>query len=122
MKQKGQALVILLFYMVIAIALTTTAVAVIVANSLSITRTEEGAHALEIAESGAENALIRLIRDTTYSGETLPMDGGTAEITVSGTNEKTIVSQGIVGKFRRSVEVVARFTDGVLSVLSWQEI
>jgi hypothetical protein len=119
---KGQALVILLFFMVIAITLTTTSVAVIVANSMNVTRTEESMHALEVAEGGAENALIRLLRDTQYVGETIPLDGGQSVITVTGGTDKTIRSVGSVGSFTRTIEVVVRFTNGVLSVLSWQEI
>lgn len=122
-KTNGQAIIILLFYMVVAITLTTTTVAVIVANSLAVTSTEESMHALEVAEGGAENAIIRLLRDTQYAGETIPLDGGEAVISVSGTTDKTIRSVGNVGNFSRTIEVVAQFSaDGVLSVVSWQEI
>ena len=121
-KQAGQALVILLFYMIIAITLTTTAVAVVVSNSLSVTRSEQGAHALELADAGAENAIVRLLRSTSYSGEVLTIGQGSATVTVSGTTTKTIRSVGSVSGFSRTVEVVATLTNGILTVSSWQEI
>ena len=120
--QSGQALVVLLFYMIIAITLSTTAVAVAVSNSLSVTRNEQGMLALEIAEAGAENALIRLIRDTSYAGETLAIDGGSSTVTVSGATIKTITSAGTVGSFTRTVQVTASVTNGVVTVTSWQEV
>ena len=120
--QSGQALVVLLFYMIIAITLSTTAVAVVLANSLSVTRSEQGAHALEIAEAGAENALIRLIRNTDYAGESLTIDGGSATATVSGTGVKTVTSVGVVGGFTRTIQVIATVTNGVINVTAWQEL
>jgi hypothetical protein len=121
--QAGQALVVLLFYMIIAITLSTTAVAVVLSNSLSVTRNEEGAHALEIAEAGAENALIRLMRTTNYPGETLTVAGGNATVTVGGDNTtKIATSSGVVGDFTRTVQVTASIINGVLTVTSWQEL
>ncbi len=120
--ESGQALVILLFYMIVAITLTTAAVAVVVANSLTVTRSEQGAHALEYADAGAENAIIRLLRSTNYTGETISIGDGSVTVTVTGTTTKTITSVGRTGTFARTIEVVADTTGGVLSVVSWQEI
>jgi hypothetical protein len=113
---------ILLFYMIIAITLTTTAVAVVVSNSLSATRSEQGALALQIADAGAENAIVRLLRSTSYSGETLTLGAGSATVTVSGTTTKTIRSVGTISGFSRTVQVTATLTNGILEVSSWQEI
>jgi len=121
-KNKGQALVVLLFYMIIAITLTTTAVAVMVSNSLSVTRSEQSAMAIEIAEAGAQNAVIRLLRATDYTGETLTVDGGSATVTVSGESIKTIRSTGTIADFSRTVQVTVALTGGVLSVTSWSEL
>lgn len=119
--ERGQALVILLFYMIIAITLTTTAVALAISNSLGTMREEEGNHALETAESGAENALLRLLRDLSYTGESLPVGNGTAIITVSGTNPITVTSVGTSGLYTRTVLVNATITAGSLNITSWSE-
>jgi hypothetical protein len=119
--KSGQALVVLLFYMIIAITLTTTAVAVIVSNSLSVTEEEEGNRALQVAEAGAENSLLRLMRNTSYQGETITLGDGSATSTVSGTIIKTIVSTGTIGGISRVVQVGVDTTSGVMTVTSWQE-
>lgn len=118
----GQALVVLLFYVVIAITLVMTAVALTISNSFATMREEEGNHALELAENGIENALLRLLRDNTYSGETFVINDGTVTITATGSGVKTVRSTGVKGIFTKTVQVNASFTNGVLSVLSWQEM
>lgn len=72
--QSGQALVALLFFVIIAMVISTTSVAVIVTNITSVTQTEHAHHALVIAEAGAENAIGQLLRNPSYSGETLLID------------------------------------------------
>ena len=108
--------------MIIAITLSTTAVAVMVSNSLSVTRSEQNAQALEIAEAGAENALVRLLRSTNYTGETLAVGDGSVTVTVNGTNTKTITSVGTIANFSRTIQVVITMTNGVLAVTSWSEL
>lgn len=117
----GQALVVLLFYMIIAITLTTASIAVVLANSLSSTRTQQSIHALETAEAGAENAIIRLIRNPSYTGETLTINDGNATVSVSGSSPKLIRSVGQVGAFSRTIHVEVSVNGGVVLVTSWQE-
>lgn len=121
-KHSGQALVILLVYMVVAIMTTTVAVALIIINSTAASHVEQGDMALAVAESGAENALIRLVRTPEYSGETLTVGGGSATVTVSGSGEKLIISRGKVGDFERTVQIVVGFIDDIMTVYSWREI
>lgn len=120
-QSSGQALVVLLFYMIIAMTLTTTAVAVIVSNSLAVTQEEVGNQALVIAEAGAENALLKLIRNTNYTGEILTIASGSATVTVSGDSTKTITSTGNVEGVARVIQVTAGINNGVMTVTSWQE-
>ncbi len=120
--QSGQAIIVLLFFMIIAITLSTTAIAVVASNSLSVTRTEESIHALEIAEAGAQNALIRLIRNPNYAGETLTIDGGSATVVVTGGSTKIIFSTGVNGSFTRKIQVQGTFSSGIFTVTSWKEI
>jgi len=58
--RRGQTLVLLLVFMAMAITITTAAVMVTVVNSQMGSKWEQGEAALAVAESGAENALIRL--------------------------------------------------------------
>ncbi len=121
-RESGQALIILLFYMVIAVTLVTTAVALTVSSSFNTMQEEEGNHALELAENGVENALLRLLRDTTYSGETMSIGDDSVMISVTGGSTKTIISTGTRGSYQKALRVTATFTNGVLNLISWQEI
>jgi hypothetical protein len=120
--QQGQALVLLLVFMVLAIIMTTMAVALVIINATAASQVEQGDMALKLAESGADNALLRLMRNPTYSGtETLPLDSGQVTATVSATNPIIIMSEGKVGAFVRTASVSASFVKTVLTIYSWRE-
>lgn len=120
--QQGQALVTLLFFVVLAITIISAAVAIVMANALSASRMQEGFSAYSIAESGAENALLRLDRNLNYTGETMTVDGGTATITATGTNPVTILSIGTANNAIKKIQVVVNINNGQLSIVSWKEV
>ena len=76
-----------------------------ITNSIASSTYALGNQAYSVAESGAENAIIRLLRDKAYVGETLAVGDNTATITVSGINPYVIISAGRAGNFVRKVEV-----------------
>lgn len=119
--QSGQTLVLLLIFMVVAIMITTASVAMIVTNIKATDKVSQATTALDVAESGAETAIIKLLRDPTYTGETLSVEEGQAVITITGTNPKMIVSKGTLYNFTRSVEVTIDTTNNILTVTSWRE-
>ena len=119
--QAGQTLIILLVFMIMTVTLTTAAVAVVLNNSITAQHLEEGAEALEISESGAENAVIRLVRDTAYTGETLTLGDGSVTVSVSGTTTKTVVARSTVGNATRTTTVTVAIVNGVVTVQSWNE-
>lgn len=121
--KRGQALITLLFYILILVTVTTAAVLLMVINTLSATKVEQGLVAYYVAESGAENALLRALRDPTYTGESsLLIGSGSATIVVTPGSPTTIVSTGTVGNFVRKVQVVANYSGGSYTITSWQEI
>lgn len=125
MKQKkdsGQALVALLFFVIIALTFTSAAVSLMVINAQAGTSVEEGATVLGLAESGAENALLRMLRMPTYIGETLTVGTGHVTVGVTGESIKTIVSRGTIGNFTRTVQVIVSFVNGIWTIASWKEI
>ncbi len=119
--RRGQGLVILIVFVAMAMTVISSAVTTNVINSVSTTRSQEGEVALNVAESGIENAMLRLLRDSSYTGETLAIGSDTATITVTGTNPKTIVSTGTVGAYKRTITVTATENAGVLEITSWSE-
>ena len=120
--RSGQTLVVLLVFVAMAMAVVTAAVVVVVSNTQSSSRFEIGQTALGLAESGAEEAMLLLLRDPAYTGGTLTTIDGTATIGVSGSDPKTIVSSAMVGETRRKIQVVAGYTAGILTVQTWREI
>ena len=120
--QQGQTLVLLLIFMVVAIMITTASVAMIVTNIKATDKISQGTTAMDVAESGAENAVIKLLRDPAYTGETLPVGGGQAVITISGTNPKTILVKGTLNNFTRTIQVIVDTTNNISTVTSWKEL
>ena len=120
--QKGQTLIILLTYMIIAIIVTTASIALIINSSRGTDKVYQGANSLDIAESGAETAMIKLLRNPNYTGETITVNTGQAIITVTGTNPKMILSKGTLNNFIRTIQVIITTTNNILTVTSWKEI
>jgi hypothetical protein len=121
--QKGQALVTLLVFTIVAITITSASVVIILTNSVGTSKLERGTNAYYSAESGAENALLRLLRDPNYTGETLPVGDASVLISVANNgNTYTITSDATLGNFLRSVEVTASFVSNILTVDSWKEV
>lgn len=121
-EQKGQTLVILLIYMVIAVVITTASIALVINSATGTDKVYQGSNSLDVAESGAETAMIKLLRDPNYSGETLTIENGEAVITVSGTNPKTVISKGTVNNFTRTIQVIVDTSNNTITATSWKEI
>jgi hypothetical protein len=122
--RSGQTLVLLLVFFAVAITITTAAVATIVINTQSSSDQEVGLLAYQIAESGAEDALIRLIRNPNFTspGYTLTVGPDEATITVSGVATKTVTATGVSGNFSRIIQVTAVNSSGLIQVTDWSEI
>lgn len=121
-KDKGQTLVVFLIYILVAIIVTTASVALLVSSSKNTDKVYQGTTAYDVAESGAETAILKLLRDPGYTGETLTVGGGSAIITISGTNPKIVLSKGTLNNFTRSVQATVDITNNVLTVTSWKQL
>jgi len=121
----GQTLIALLIFMMLAITITVTSASITVINTQANTAYTSGDLALQAAETGAENALLRLERDPTYTGETMTINSSTtATITVSGTTTRTITVVGKVagvGSFIRTIVVTATYSNNTFTVTNWAE-
>lgn len=118
--QAGQALVTLLFFMIIGITVITATAVILYTNISAVGSQEQGIYAYNIAESGAEEGLLRLIRNPGFGGETISVGSGTATI---------LVTDGIItvtGKYNTAVRKIQVQTaydlQNGLQVLSWKEI
>lgn len=120
--KRGQTLVILIIYVLVAITITSAAVVIMATNSKGTDKVYQGTTAYDVAESGAETAMLKLLRDPNYTGESLTVNGGTATITITGTTTKIITSKGSLGNFTRSVQATVDTSNNILTVTSWKEL
>lgn len=120
--QKGQTLVLLLVFVMVTIAITTAATFIIATNSKSATNVTLGLTTRQMAEAGVEKALLAILRDPTYKGETFNLDSGTVTTSVSGITNLTIISTAVNGDFTKRVEVKATYSNNVLTPGSWKDI
>ena len=112
----------LLFTVSISLMVVTASVMIIAANSLSVSHVESGSLAYHIAESGLEDALMRLLRDPAAAEGTLTVGLGQATVIVTGSDPLVVTSTGRLGNFVRSVRADVSYTGGIMTVSSWQEV
>ncbi len=121
--QSGMALTTVLVFSAVAIIIITLGITLTVIQASSSRQFIAAEQALTLAEAGMENALIRLIRDPNYSGETLTLTAGTATITVvaDGTNRiVTVVGENATAS--RHLQAIVAEENGSSVLTSWQEI
>lgn len=118
----GQALVVLLVFTIVSLTLAGAAAMVVLVNSQAATTVELGQEARTIAESGLENALLRLVRNPAYTGETLTVGTGSVRVDIVGDTTKTITATGTLGNFIRVVRAVATVASDTVTLVSWQEV
>jgi len=113
----------LLFFIMIGITITTTAIFIIAGNSLSATNVQQGEVARQMAETGAENALLQILRGNYATEPPISLPDGTVSVTITNTNDTafTIDSVGTAGNYIKKVRVTVT-KDGKMEVTSWKEI
>lgn len=119
--QAGQTLIALLVFISMAMTITMASAAVAIINTRANSSLAAGEAVLQAAESGAENAVRQILRNPSYSGEIITVGDGTVTISVSGTSTKTIVSQAVIGDYRRTITVTGTYANTVLTISSWSE-
>ncbi|MCB9812976.1 MAG: hypothetical protein H6772_01085 [Pseudomonadales bacterium] len=117
----GHILITLLIVMVVGMIISTAAISWVIDNTIGNSQTHQGLTALTAAESGIENAMLLLLRNPDYSGEVLEIADATVTVTVSGSDEKTIISQSIENNYSRKIEVTATYINNILTITSWKE-
>lgn len=120
--QSGYVLTALLVFMVLIIIVTTTSVLVSVSSLRSETLFDSGIVALQAADSGAENAILRLLRDPSYTGESMQVGTADVTITVTGSAPQVVTVVADSGAFERTVQVELERVSGVLQITRWMEL
>lgn len=121
--QSGMALVTVLIFTAVALIVIVMGVTLSITQVDSAVTYSSGQEAILTAESAAENALIRLLRNPNYAGETLTFENGTATIVVSGVSpNKQIDVTADVSSSVRKLRIGFSDVDGILQVNTWQEV
>lgn len=115
-------MIMLLVFVAIGIVVISSVALSMFLSTRESSNLQEGTIAYDIAESGVENAILRLLRNPNYTGETLPVGTGSTTVTVSGTNPKTITSIGTHGNFSRTLQVQVTDVSGFSTITSWIEL
>lgn len=124
-KRSGQGYIgILLAVIVLVLSIVTTAsVAISISSLKDTTMLAKGHEAYALAETGIDNAVLRLLRNPNYLGESnLSIEGGNVTIVVTGTNPYTIESTAIHSGTTRRIRATLGTVAGVLTLTSWEEI
>ena len=91
---------------------------------------ESGQRASAVANAGAEDGMLQLIRNKSFSdvsGYPVPVGSNSATVTVTQNSpvagQATIVSNAVVSLYRRQVKAVVSIdsTTGQVNVISWGE-
>lgn len=119
----GQALVTLLFFTIIGMTIITSAAVFVYENSQSASVTEQGTYAYYIAESGIEEALLRLLRDPSYSGTSngQPLSVGEGSVTIDVVGG-TIIATGKYQSVVRKIQAQTVYNNYIFTISSWKEI
>ena|SRR3989338_4816481 len=117
--QKGQIFITMLFFVIIGVTIISAETIVLFTNILSASTTEQGTNAYYVAESGIEEALLRLNRNPSYAGGVLTVGGGNAVIQAES---GIITATGTYANTTSKIQVETMKNNGILKIVSWKEI
>lgn len=122
--RKAQTLISLIIVVAISVIVISSVLGLVISNSISTTAIQQSNLVRVAAENGIENALVRLLRDPSYAGETLTptINGYSTTVTVSGDAvNKTIESTATSLNYRRKISVGITYNENIMVINSWQD-
>lgn len=123
--QRGAAALVAIIIVTALVVLISVSMGVVAMNNLETGfSAQRSGDVLLTAESCAEEAVLRLGRDATYSGEVLTVDDVTCTIIVIGTpcGDCAITSEASAAGFTRSIQVEVSVSGSTVDITSWEEI
>lgn len=120
-QQSGYILVALIIVMVMGLIISTALVSLMINSAMNVQSYNKNSVAYNTAESGIENAILNLLRDHDYDGETLTIDNALVVVTVAGEDTKTIDSVSTYLGDRQAIQAVVHFESGLWEVVSYQQ-
>ena len=125
-KRNGQALVGLLSFMAIGIIVISAAVTTTLINTQTTGGYSLSERLFTFAESGAEDANLRLLRNPNFANSTTTYSVFNPTISViigiSGASSKTVTITGQFDGMARKFQTTGSFTGTVYTQSTWQEL
>lgn len=120
-KQPGNILVVVLVLMVVGITIVSMSLALVITTSQSMGGAMESDRMRAAVEGGIENAILKLLRNPSYAGESMVIDGVAVVVTVTQGAQTTIIATATSGEYKQRYRVLLERISGVLTVVSWQQ-
>lgn len=114
--EKGSALVTLLVFSTIALVIVTTGVLITINSTADNVGYYTQSQMYAMLEGGAENAIMQIIRNHNYTGESLSIGGGTVTISVTGTSTKTIQVVATENNHIRRIELTGDLVNNTFNI------
>lgn len=122
-KKSGQVLTSVVVFVAFGLSVIALSAVLMVINMQNTLKYTESGNCLNHAEAGVEEAVLRLLRDPTYSGGTMLLEGVTTTVTVSGTDtDKSILAVATYNGFAKKVLATVSLAGDKVSLLSWKEV
>lgn len=122
----GMALVTVIIFAVLAMLVIIAGLTLATLTAQSKLAQNLGQQALFLAESGAEEALLRLLRNPDWdsdNAQVLTVGAGTVRIDLAKDGEQLVIwSTGETALAVRRLEVRVSYDNGIMQVDSWREV
>jgi len=122
-KQSGQAMLVVVGLLSVGLLMASTNIMIGIIQHDQALALSHSDQSRALVEGGVEEAVLRLLRDNSYSGGNLVIDGKNVTIKVTGdeTNKTITSSVNYFGK-NKLVQVEVVNISGIIEIDSWQDI
>lgn len=121
--KSGQILTSVIVFMAFGLSVIALSSVLTIINIQNTAKYSESTRALNYAEAGAEEAVLRIIRDPNYPGGTLPLDTANVNMQIVGdASNKTVTSTAVYNGFTKRIQVQVSLADDKVSLVSWKQI
>jgi hypothetical protein len=120
----GQILTSVLVFMAFGLSIVALSATLTIISMQNTAKYSQSEQASIYAEAGAEEAVLRLIRDPSYSGGNFPVaTGATVVIQVATSGEiRTITSTATYNGFTKKVLAQVNLANSKVTLVSWKQI
>lgn len=119
----GQILTSVIVFMAFGLSVIALSAVLTIINIQNTAKTTQSVQALNYAEAGAEEAVLRLLRDPNYPGGTLTIDAVSVSINLTGDAvNKTIVSIASYNGFTKKIQATVSLANNRLTLVSWKQV